>query len=80
MKKNIGLIIQGILVLVLIGVLISSIFINNLFIYCKFLVGFILIVMSINNHYYFKRKYLTLIYAITGVLVISGSILQIING
>ena len=78
--RKYGLIVQFVLALILVILLIVSAFINNIFVYCEILAGILLIIMGINNHIYFKRKKLTLVYAIVGVLVIASAVLTMING
>lgn len=78
--KKYGLIVQFVFALILVILLIVSAFVNSIFVYCEILAGILLIIMGINNHIYFKRKKLTAVYAIVGVLVIAGAVITMING
>ncbi len=70
--KNYSLFIQLILAFVLVIMLILSIFFNNIFRFCEILSGLLLWVMALNNHYFYKRKYLTVLYIIFGIIVFIG--------
>ena len=80
MKKiPVSLKIELVLVILLLISLISS-FIIKKFIYTNILTGIVLLDMAYNNHKHLKKKYMTYIYLIFGVLVLLTSAWNIING
>lgn len=79
-KLSIGMKIQLALAIVLLIMLIISCFYNKLINYSEIVAGITLLVMSYNNQKQYKRKAMTIIYAITGILIIAFGLFRIING
>ncbi len=84
MNKNIKLdaflIAQLVLVLILIVILLLSMFYDFLLPVAEIIAGLTLIVMGYNNHRIFKRKLMTYIYVIFGILLILITGWQYFNG
>ncbi len=78
-KTDLSLKIEFVLFIVVVISFISSIF-TKIYTYTELLMGIILLVMSYNNQKHFKRKYMTYIYLIFGLAVLSVSIFKMING
>ncbi len=79
-KLDVGLIIQLILVVILIIMLLLSIFYSFLLPIAEILAGLALIIMGYNNNRIYKRKALTWIYIIFGIIVILSTIWNYLNG
>lgn len=80
MKKiDVSLKIEFVLLISLIISLISS-FITKIYSYTEIIMGITLLVMSYNNQKYFKKKYMTYIYLIFGVVVIVATLFSLIHG
>ena len=79
-KLSIGMKIQLALAIVLLIMLIISCFYNKLINYSEIVAGITLLVMSYNNQKQYKRKAMTIIYAITVILIIAFGLFRIING
>lgn len=69
-KLDAGLITQLVLVLILIVLLILSFFWEFLLPICEIVAGLALIIMGYNNHRIYKRKALTIIYVLFGIILI----------
>lgn len=69
-NKDIGLFIQSVLFILMFITLIMSTFINELMAVVEILLGLALIVTGINNKLTYKRKYMTVIYILFGILSI----------
>lgn len=78
-KDSISLVIEFILFIALIVSTIISIISKN-YVILKLLIGVTLLIMSYNNQKYFKRKYLTYIDLIVGLLLIIVAIYEVFNG
>lgn len=76
-KKSIWLFIQFTLLVLLLIFFIISFFIKELSVVTNYLLSSVLLVMAYNNVNFFKRKYMTIIYGITGILLL---VVTIING
>ena len=68
--KSLGLFIQSVLFISLFITLTMSLFINELMFVSETILGLTLIVVGINNKLTYKRKYMTTIYIIFGILSI----------
>ena len=80
-NKNIGLFIQSILFILVFITLVISTFIKEFMIVVEIILGLALIVTGINNKLFYKRKYMTLIYILFGILSIILTIYGVIvNG
>ena len=79
-KLDLGLIAQLVLVLILIVILLLSLFYKFLLPVAEIVAGLALIVMGYNNQRIYKRKAMTIIYIVFGVLVLVGAIWGFING
>lgn len=77
---NIGLFLQFVLFAAVVISFITSIFIGPLLVVTYALMSLILLVLSYNNYTIFKRKYMTVLYFICGILLIILTIKGIING
>ena len=75
-----GLIVQLLLVLAVVILLILSAFDRIYLTIAEIVTGFALIAMAYNNHTVYNRKYLTIIYAIFGFLVIIDGTVSLISG
>ena len=75
-----SLLIQIILLFMLIYFLILKIFIPEFRNLVDYILSFSLLVMAYNNNKIYKRKNMTFIYIIIGVLLLVGSIVGSING
>ena len=79
-KLDLGLMAQLVLVLILIVILLLSLFYKFLLPVAEIVAGLALIVMGYNNQRIYKRKAMTIIYIVFGVLVLVGAIWGFING
>ena len=79
-KLDAGLMAQLVLVLILIVILLLSLFYKFLLPVAEIVAGLALIVMGYNNQRIYKRKAMTIIYIVFGVLVLVGAIWGFING
>ena len=79
-KLDLGLMAQLVLVLILIVILLLSLFYKFLLAVAEIVAGLALIVMGYNNQRVYKRKAMTIIYIVFGVLVLVGAIWGFING
>ena len=79
-KLDLGLMAQLVLVLILIVILLLSLFYKFLLPVAEIVAGLALIVMGYNNQRVYKRKAMTIIYIVFGVLVLVGAIWGFING
>ena len=75
-----GLIVQLLLVLAVVILLILSAFDRIYLTIAEIVTGFALIAMAYNNHTVYNRKYLTIIYAIFGLLVIVDGTVSLTSG
>ena len=71
---------QFILAILLLIVLITGLFVKNLENIWISIMGLLLLVLSYNNHTTFKRKYMTPIYLIFGIIVLITVVVGVING
>lgn len=78
-QNQIGLLIQGILSVFLLAFTVLTVFESSFLVLTEILVGFIMFVMSYNNHKTFKRKGVTYAYIIMGILMILLSIMLMIK-
>ena len=79
--KGIGLFIQSVLFIAMFITLIMSLFIKEIIFVSEILLGLSLIVVGVNNKYIYKRKYMTAIYIIFGILSIVLTIYYgVVNG
>ncbi len=78
--SGITLILQLLLFLLVIIFLISSAWFDIMYYITAITAGITLEIMGYNNHKYFKRKYLSYIYLIFGIIMIITGIGGIING
>lgn len=79
-KLDAGLIAQLVLVLILIIILVLSMFYNFLLPVAEVIAGLALIVMGYNNNRIYKRKALTWIYVIFGIILIISTGWNYFNG
>lgn len=80
-NKDIGLFIQSVLFIVLFITLMMSLFIKEFMAVSEIILGLALIVTGINNKFTYKRKYMTLIYILFGILSIGLTIYgALVNG
>ncbi len=79
-KLDAGLIAQLVLVLILIIILVLSMFYNFLLQVAEVIAGLALIVMGYNNNRIYKRKALTWIYVIFGIILIISTGWNYFNG
>ncbi len=77
---HLGLFVQLVLVIISIILLIMMIFIPELDLVVEATFSLLLFTIAYNNHQIYKRKYLTFIYALAGILVIGASIIAVIYG
>lgn len=68
--NDIGLFLQAFLVIVMAICFVMSFYINEFASLANILLGWVLITMSHNNERIYKKKYLTIIYALAGVIVL----------
>lgn len=80
MNLDAGLIAQLLSVLILIIVLVLSMFYSFLLPIAEIIAGAALILMGYNNHRIYKRKALTWIYIIFGIILILSTGWNYING
>ena len=78
--KKFGISLQFILAILLLIVLITGIFVKNLENIWISIMGLLLLVLSYNNHTIYKRKYMTPIYLIFGIIVLITVVVGVING
>lgn len=80
-EKNVYLLIQIVLFIMLIIVAIMSIFINQLSMVTEIIISLLLMITGLNNRKIYKRKYLTVIYFIAGICLLAFTIYSfIVNG
>ena len=80
-NKSLLLFIQSVLLVVLAILCIMSMYIKELTTLVELVIGLILIVTGINNHYVYKRKFLTIVYFISGISVIAFTLYSmVVNG
>ena len=80
MKQNkYGLIIQLLLVFAVLVLLLLSAFDGIFLTIAEIVAGLALITMAYNNHTVFSRKYLTILYALFGVIVIIDGVITLIG-
>lgn len=79
-KLSLSLKIQFALAIILLIMLVITCFYNKLINYSEIVAGITLLVMSYNNQKQYKRKAMTIIYALVGLLIIVSGIIRIING
>ena len=68
--NDLGLFLQAFLVIVMAICFIISLYIEQLTLLTNILLGFVFFVMSHNNERIYKKKYLTLIYVLAGVVAL----------
>ena len=78
--KKIMFNLQFILSVILLVVVITSIFVKNIENIWISIMGLLLLVLSYNNYTIYKRKYMTPIYLIFGIIVLVTVIVGVING
>ena len=79
--KRVSLYIQIFLIICLVGTLIASLFIKDNEIMSLVLYGILsllMFIMAYNNKNFYKRKYMTYIYLIIGVILIGSIVVKII--
>ena len=74
---NIGVFIQIVLLIVFVDLLIMSIFLPKIYVVSQFVLSFLLFVMAYNNYNIYKRKGMTIIYIIIGLLLLVTQIIKI---
>ena len=80
-RDSIGLFVQAVLLVVLAILSIMTIYIEQLVHLVELVLGLVLIATGINNHYVYKRKILTAVYILCGVLVIAFTLYSMVfNG
>jgi len=79
-KLDAWLIVQLVLVLILIVILVLSMFYNFLLPVAEIIAGLALIIMGYNNQRIYKRKALTWVYIIFGIILILSTGWALING
>lgn len=79
-KLSLSLKIQFALAIILLIMLVITCFYNKLINYSEIVAGITLLVMSYNNQKQYKRKAMTIIYALVGLLITVSGIIRIING
>ncbi len=77
---NLGLFLQFVLFAAVVISLITSIFIGPLEVVTYALTSLIMYVLSYNNYTLYKRKYMTVVYFIFGVILTIVTILGVISG
>lgn len=77
---NLGLFIQLILLIISIILLIMMAFIPELNLVVESTLALLLFTIAYNNHTIYKRKYLTFIYILAGILVIGANIISVVYG
>ena len=78
--KKIMFNLQFILAILLLIVLITGIFVKNLENIWISIMGILLLVLSYNNYTTYKRKYMTTVYLIFGIIVLITVVVGVING
>ena len=78
--KKFGINMQFIMFLLFIIFLIISIFVKGLDILLYIIMSLLLFLMSYNNYKIYKRKYMSPIYLIFGIIVLVKVIMECING
>lgn len=78
-QNTYGLVIQLLLVLAVVVLLVLSAFDRIYLTIAEIVTGLALIAMAYNNHTVYNRKYLTIIYAIFGLLVIIDGVVSLIG-
>ena len=78
--NHLGLFIQILLITLFIIFIILNMFFKGLDVVTNYIVIALLITMSYNNHTVYKRKYMTGIYLIVGIILLVTSIITSING
>ena len=77
---EIGIFLQFVLLAAVIISFLTSIFIGPLLVVTYSLMALILFVLSYNNYTIYKRKYMTLLYFICGVLLTVLTLVRYFNG
>ena len=77
MDKKISFKIQVVLSFVLLGVAIATLFVRELFPLLEIVIGCDLLCLAYNNNKLFKRKQLTTMYIIFGILVLAVGIVSL---
>ena len=80
MKKNIMLNIQLIVAILLVIALLVGIFVKGLDLIIFSLMALLLFILSYNNYKIYKRKYMSPIYLIFGIIVLVKVVMELING
>lgn len=78
-QNKYGLIVQLLLVFAILILLLLSAFDRIYLTIAEIVTGLALIVMAYNNHTVFNRKYLTIIYALFGIVVIVDGVISLIG-
>lgn len=78
-QNKYGLIVQLLLVFAILVLLLLSAFDRIYLTIAEIVTGLALIVMAYNNHTVFNRKYLTIIYALFGIVVIVDGVISLIG-
>ncbi|MBR3198627.1 MAG: hypothetical protein IKG27_01280 [Bacilli bacterium] len=76
--KKYSLIIQFIGMIVLLISLIASL-ITKVYFYTHIIMGLLLLIIGYNNKYFYKRKYMTVVYILTGILMIGWGVYSVIG-
>lgn len=78
--KKISLILQFMFALTLLILLVTSLFVKHLTPAIEGVTGLTLLTCAYNNQLHYKRKHMTAIYIIFGIIMICMSIFNIFNG
>lgn len=78
-QNKYGLIVQLLLVFAILVLLLLSAFDRIYLTIAEIVTGLALLVMAYNNHTVFNRKYLTIIYALFGIVVIVDGVISLIG-
>ena len=79
-KLDFWLMTQLVLVIILIVILLLSFFFKFLLPYAEIVAGLALMVMGYNNQRIYKRKLMTIVYVIFGIIIIATAGWNIFNG
>lgn len=77
---NLGIFLQIILLVAVIISMITSLFIGPLMVVTDSLITLLLLVLCYNNYTLYKRKYLTVIYFIVGIIWLVLTLVGVFNG
>ena len=80
MKKSIMLNLQLIVAMLLVIALLVGMFVKGLDIIVFSLMAILLFILSYNNYKIYKRKYMSPIYLIFGIIVLAKVVMELING